>query len=57
MALFDLCLSWRDLGDEALAARGKAEVARLRIEFDKLRQALLDYKRNPGSPAGVRGRS
>ncbi|MFO1068052.1 MAG: ATP-binding protein [Geminicoccaceae bacterium] len=57
MALFELCLSWRDLGDEALAARGKAEVARLRIEFDKLRQALLDHKRGLGNPANARGRS
>ncbi len=50
IALFELCLSWRDLGDEALAARGKAEMVRLRREFDRFRQALLDFRQ--GRAAG-----
>ena len=44
-ALFELCLGWRDMGDEALAARGKAEMVRLRRELDRLRQALAEFQR------------
>jgi two-component system sensor histidine kinase RpfC len=56
-ALFELCLSWRDLGDEALAARGRTELARLRREFDRLRAALLDFKQQShGGTTQLRGR-
>lgn len=44
-ALFELCLGWRDLGDDALAARGRGEVIRLRRELDRLRHALADFQR------------
>lgn len=39
-ALFDLCLSWRELDDAALLMRGRAELARLEQEFTKLETAL-----------------
>jgi two-component system sensor histidine kinase RpfC len=56
-ALFELCLSWRDLGDEALSLRSRAELARLRREFDRLRAALLEFKRQAGgAQAAQRGR-
>jgi two-component system sensor histidine kinase RpfC len=56
-ALFELCLSWRDLGDEALSARSRTELARLRRELDRLRAALLDFKQQTqGGPAQLRGR-
>jgi two-component system sensor histidine kinase RpfC len=52
-ALFELCLSWRDLGDEALSLGSRAEMARLRRELDRLRAALLEFKHqacSTGSP-------
>jgi two-component system sensor histidine kinase RpfC len=44
VALFELCLSWRDLADDSLAARGKAETVRLRREFERFRRALLEFQ-------------
>jgi two-component system sensor histidine kinase RpfC len=39
-ALFNLCVTWRNLDDDALILRGRAEVAGLRHEFARLRAAL-----------------
>jgi two-component system sensor histidine kinase RpfC len=39
-ALFNLCVSWRNLDDDALILRGRAEIASLRYEFARLRTAL-----------------
>jgi two-component system sensor histidine kinase RpfC len=40
VGLFELCLSWRDLDDAALRDRAAAEVAALRRELTRLRNAL-----------------
>jgi two-component system sensor histidine kinase RpfC len=40
-ALFQLCLDWRGIGSEELAAQGASHVLRLRSEFARLRAALL----------------
>jgi two-component system sensor histidine kinase RpfC len=53
-ALFELCLAWRHLDDDALILRGAVEVARLEREFERLRAALLAAR--PGR-AAVSGRS
>ena len=47
-ALFELCLGWRDLDDDSLAARGKGEMVRLRRELDRLRAALADFQSGRG---------
>lgn len=54
-ALFDLCLGWRAIDDDALILRGTVEVARLEREFDRLRAALLAAR--PGPATGAAGRS
>jgi two-component system sensor histidine kinase RpfC len=40
-ALFELCLQWRGIGADELAAEGSAYAMRLRSEFERLRDALL----------------
>ncbi len=40
-ALFELCLEWRGIGADELAAEGSAYALRLRSEFERLREALL----------------
>jgi two-component system sensor histidine kinase RpfC len=40
-ALFELCLAWRGIGPAELAARGPEHVAQLRLEFERLRCALV----------------
>jgi two-component system sensor histidine kinase RpfC len=40
-ALFELCLEWRGIGRDDLAAEGSAHTMRLRSEFERLREALL----------------
>lgn len=44
MALFDLCLSWRELDDHALLMRADAEIARLRHEVRRASVAMLAFK-------------
>ncbi|HET6469092.1 MAG TPA: ATP-binding protein [Geminicoccaceae bacterium] len=52
-ALVELCLGWRELGDESLVLRGNAETVRLHRELARLRAALLDFRRTmePDAPA------
>ncbi|MEK0082209.1 ATP-binding protein [Benzoatithermus flavus] len=45
MAVFALCLGWRELDDHALMMRAGAELAALRHEFVRAREALLAAKR------------
>jgi len=58
-AIFDLCLSWRGIDDAALLMRGRAELARLREEFDRLETALRGFLASvpeagrPPDPAGA----
>jgi two-component system sensor histidine kinase RpfC len=40
-AMFELCLEWRGIGPDELAAQGGACALRLRSEFGRLRDALL----------------
>ena len=40
-ALFQLCLGWRGIGSEELAAQGASHVLRLKSEFARLQSALL----------------
>jgi two-component system sensor histidine kinase RpfC len=40
-ALFQLCLGWRGIGPDELAAQGTSHVLRLKSEFARLRSALL----------------
>ena len=40
-ALFELCLQWRGVGSDDLAAQGADYVMRLRSEFERLREALI----------------
>jgi two-component system, sensor histidine kinase RpfC len=40
-ALFELCLGWRGISRDDLAAQGSAHAMRLRSEFERLREALL----------------
>ena len=40
-AVFELCLEWRGIGSDDLAAEGSAHAMRLRSEFERLREALL----------------
>jgi two-component system sensor histidine kinase RpfC len=40
-AMFELCLQWRGIGADDLAAEGSQYAMRLRSEFDRLREALL----------------
>jgi two-component system sensor histidine kinase RpfC len=44
MALFDLCLSWRELDDHALLMRADAELVRLRSEVQRATTAMLAFK-------------
>jgi two-component system sensor histidine kinase RpfC len=53
--LFSLCLSWRSLDDDALILRGRAEIARLREEFERVRTALTAAK--PTAPLSASGRA
>ncbi len=53
-ALFALCLSWRNLDDDALILRGRAEIARLRQEFERL-SAALAAARSAGARATAAG--
>ena len=41
IALVELCLGWRGIGQAQLVAEGAGYVARLRSEFERLRTALL----------------
>ncbi|HEX2462457.1 MAG TPA: Hpt domain-containing protein, partial [Vicinamibacterales bacterium] len=53
-ALFELCLEWRGIGKDELAAEGSAYAMRLRSEFERLREALLlelTTQRSPGATA------
>jgi hypothetical protein len=52
-AIFELCLSWRGIDDAALVMRGRAELARLREEFDRLEAALRAFLAS--LPEGARG--
>ncbi len=54
-ALFELCLAWRDIGDDALIMRGAAEVARLEREFVRLRAALLAARAGGAEGGGREG--
>jgi two-component system, sensor histidine kinase RpfC len=40
-AVFELCLEWRGIGADDLAAAGSAYAMRLRSEFERLHEALL----------------
>jgi two-component system sensor histidine kinase RpfC len=40
-ALFELCLQWRGMGTDELAAEGSVYSMRVRSEFERLRKALL----------------
>jgi two-component system, sensor histidine kinase RpfC len=40
-ALFELCLQWRGIGTDELAAEGSVYAMRVRSEFERLREALL----------------
>ncbi|MGE3294739.1 MAG: ATP-binding protein, partial [Geminicoccaceae bacterium] len=44
MALFDLCLSWRELDDHALLMRADAELDRLRQEVQRATIAMQAFK-------------
>jgi two-component system sensor histidine kinase RpfC len=53
-ALFELCLEWRGIGADDLAAEGSAYAMRLRSEFEHLREALsleLTQQRANGATA------
>ena len=54
-ALFELCLAWRNIDDDALIMRGAAEVARLEHEFGRLRVALLAARAGDGKEGGRGG--
>jgi two-component system sensor histidine kinase RpfC len=54
-ALFELCLAWRHLDDDALILRGAVEVARLEHEFGRLRVALLAARAGDGKEGGRGG--
>jgi two-component system sensor histidine kinase RpfC len=49
-ALFELCLQWRGIGTDELAAEGSTYAMRLRSEFERLREALLLALAQPGAP-------
>jgi two-component system, sensor histidine kinase RpfC len=53
--VFELCLEWRGVGPEELAADGAGYAARLRSEFERLRTALLMEltQRRTNGPAAV----
>jgi two-component system sensor histidine kinase RpfC len=40
-AMFELCLEWRGIGTDELAAEGSTYAMRVRSEFERLREALL----------------
>jgi two-component system sensor histidine kinase RpfC len=44
VALFELCLGWRELDDHALALRARAELAQLRREITRTTLALSVFK-------------
>ncbi len=44
LALFDVCLGWRELDDHALMMRSTAELTRLRRESRRAALALTDFK-------------
>lgn len=44
LALFDVCLGWRDLDDHALIMRAPMEAARLDIEAHRVKAALAAFK-------------
>lgn len=46
LALFDVCLGWRDLDDHALIMRAPVEAARLDSEADRVKVALATFKEN-----------
>jgi two-component system sensor histidine kinase RpfC len=46
-ALFALCLSWRELDDDALLLRSRTELRRLRVELDRLELALAEFRPTP----------
>ena len=54
--LFSLCLSWRNLDDDALILRGRAETRHLRDEFERVRSALTAAKPPPTLEASSRTR-
>ena len=52
-ALFELCLQWRGIGADELAAEGSAYAMRLRSEFERLRDALLLELGRQGAPGAT----
>jgi len=54
-AVFELCLSWRGIDDAALVMRGRAELVRLREEFDRLERELRAFLASLPAPAGRAG--
>lgn len=44
LALFDLCLSWRELDDHALLLRARVELSHLRREVGRATKAMLAFK-------------
>jgi two-component system, sensor histidine kinase RpfC len=52
-ALFELCLEWRGIGKDELAAEGGAYAMRLRSEFERLREALLLALAQPTAPGAT----
>lgn len=44
LALFDLCLSWRELDDHALLLRARVELSHLRREVERATKAMLAFK-------------
>jgi two-component system sensor histidine kinase RpfC len=50
MAVFGLCLGWRELDDHALLMRAGAELSALRRELARAREALLAAKREHPEP-------
>ena len=44
LGLFDLCLSWRELDDHALTMRVGAELAKLKVEVERVRRALQAFR-------------
>jgi two-component system sensor histidine kinase RpfC len=50
LALFDLCLSWRELDDHALQLRAGAELAALRAEIGRTTTAMLAFRAERRQP-------
>jgi two-component system sensor histidine kinase RpfC len=54
-ALFELCLNWRGIGPDRLAAEGAQYAMQLRSEFERLRDALMIEvaRQGPSGHAGL----